>query len=166
MKLNVLISLLFMLVFSKALAWEPSQAYAKKISLEYELFPPFGNTQINMKVNGDGYIELLSISTGGRSIIIPANELQEFRYPSLPDVEIMHYGEKDAESGLGGTFSLCVPYGRIKRVENEKYWQRPVLAVFITPSEERIRDVPLPKNNTYYSEFNGCEISAQEVYGF
>ena len=155
-----------MLVCSNALGWEPSQAYAKKISLEYELFPPFGNTLINVKVGDDGYIERLSISTSGRAIIFPAGELKGFRYPSLPDIEIMHYGEKDTESRLGGTFSLCIPYGRIERVKNEEYWQRPVLAVFITPSEERIRDVPLPKNNTHYSEFNGCEISAQEVYGF
>lgn len=166
MKINILICVLSILVCSKVLGWEPSQAYAKKISLEYDLFRPFGNTEIEVKVSDDGYIKHLSIFTGGRAIIIPANDLKEFRYPSLPDIEIMHYGEKDAESGLGGTFSLCIPYGRIERVDNEEYWQRSVLAVFITPSKERISDVPLPKNNTHYGELNGCEISAQEVYGF
>src|SRR5690606_15721279 len=116
-----------------------------------------------LKVNDDGYIELLSISTNGRKVSISPKNLKPFRYPSLPDIEIMHYGAKDEESGLGGTFSLCIPYGRIERVEDGKYWQRPVLAVLVTPSEERVIDVPLPKNDTHFAEVNGCEISAQEI---
>lgn len=165
MRAKYFICFLVMAVCARTLAWEPSQASARKVLLEYNLFQPFGITEIDLNVGNDGYIEILSIYTNGKMINIPSKDLKPFRYPSLPDIEIMHYGEKDDESGLGGTFSLCIPYGRIQRVENEKYWQRPVLAVFVTTSEERVRDIPLPKNNTHYGEINGCEISAQEVYG-
>lgn len=166
MRTKCFICILTLAICTGALAWEPSQASARKIALEYDLFPPFGNTEINVKVGDDGYIEILSIATNHRMISIPAKDLKSFRYPSLADIEIMHYEEKDDESGLGGTFSLCIPYGHIKRVENEEYWQRPVLAVLVTPTEERIRDIPLSENNVHHVEPNGCEISAQEIYGF
>ncbi len=64
------------------------------------------------------------------------------------------------------TFSVCIPYGRIKRVPEETYWQRAVISVRVTPEEENVNDIPIPTQDVKYMSMNGCEVAGMEVYGF
>ncbi|MDM3870122.1 hypothetical protein QSV34_02005 [Porticoccus sp. W117] len=165
MKLKLFVLSLAIVVFTPVFAWEPEQAPANSILIKYDLFEPYGTTEVEVSVDSNGYIETLQIRTGIKWVDVPKKDLTKYRHPSLPDTEIMHYGNYDDESGLGGSFSLCIPYGPLKRVEDGKYWQRAVLAIQVTPNAEYVKDIKFPKDGVYYEEMNGCQAAAQELYG-
>ena len=156
------------LLFSCSVAnsWEPTQEHATGVTLRYELFAPFGPTGIEISTNNLGFIDKFQLNSDVRFLEIPPEDLSGFRHPSLADVEVMHYGEEDRESGLGGNFSICVPYGPISRLDNERYWQRAVFYVQVFPDKEIVEVLPLPEEGVLNMGPNGCEIAAQEVYGF
>lgn len=163
--MNRLIHILLVVFGSgNCFAWEPYQQPATSIITNYDIFKPFGKTSVQVEISEKGVISKLKIKTEKRKIVIPVKDLAEFKYPSLPDMEIMSFGEA-TEDGIGGSFSLCIPYGHLERMESSGYWQRPVFSIAVGPDSYRIVNVPLPKNGTHFGESNGCESAGLEVYG-
>lgn len=160
-----LCAVLILLCF-RVFAWEPTQAVASKVQLEVVLFEPFEHADIEISIDDEGSVTSLSIATDLSYIDIPAEKLSAFKFPSLADIEVMHYGVLDEKVGIGGTFSLCIPYGKLKRIKDDKFWQRAVVEILVTEDGEHIIDIPHPNEGPLRMGPNGCEVAAQEVYGF
>lgn len=166
MNIKVVVSVLLIMLTSKAIAWEPSQAMVDKAYLDISLFPPYGRVTVEMAVDGKGLLSSLIIETDISYIDIPSDQLSSFEFPSLADVEVMHYGELNEGVGIGGSFSVCIPYGKLKTVGGADHWQRAVIEILVTENGEKIIDIPHPDDGPLRLGVNGCEVAALEVYGF